>query len=773
MARSPDELLAKFDDLQRIAKDLGDLGTSIQNAKGYRETFAWDQWRSKLEVQNEQIRERRFRLAFAGGFSVGKSYLTSIFLGKPGLLPSYNKPTTGVACGIRKGARKAMEVSYWTRTESDEMQRFYLTELGIPKNVPIEEGPKAVEQMKSQIPVEKRRIIEDYTFLRKAHEKFAHKLGTTHEVEITDVRPEHQAAPTVKDYPWMNYILKVDATEGEPNNDLLRTIRQVAIYVNSPYLAETVEIFDLPGAGASDPLDGFIQRYFLHKTDGAMVTTRAIDPFGEQEQAVIDIIKESRGALQGRIFVCVTMFDRLAGPELAPERLDKEYRSLRRRLRDDAGIGDDTPFFYVSPYITGLAEREKVGEKLTENEQKSLLAARTWNAPATGNAELDKLMTIYKNDGGLPEVRRLLLDAFRSNMVRLKIHQVNKGLQLLTNQIETTYKKKWESSVKDAATIGARKITQAITYLRNSRDSFVKRSQKFRREVIQKQSFDDVFRVVQDRINQRIQEYMKGCNEELLRQEFDGLGGGRDPVELLGRFRERVEQQILDDYCELIWDAHPRPSFAAAGLDLDGDGVPDDQQESRTAPPIPDDQRGALRKHVRDGYYNAIAKDDLMALVANLLPNNPDERVFFTHVLQELDLALEITTRNFVVRESLELRETTEFDDLAKGSSEFPDWARRFSKDYGQAFSKRLERYARNLKAYMWNLYFKHLEEAEKRLAHFLGSDELLGLVTVHINDIDIKGGVAGTGDPKMLLDHMEKWKAIDAAITTLEKDVG
>lgn len=770
MAKTPEELLLKYEDLGRIQRGLAELGNAIQGAKGYRETFAWDQWKEKLEVQAEQIRERRFRLAFAGGFSVGKSYLVSNFLGRPGLLPSYNKPTTGVCCGIRKGTRKVIEVSYWSRTESDEMQRFYLNELGVPRGTPVGEGPQAVEAMKGSIPVEKRRVIDDYNFLRKAHEKFAHKLGTTHEVEMTEVRKEHRAAPNVRDYPWMNYILKVDATEGEPNQDLLRTIKQVVLYVDSPYLTDTVEILDLPGAGASDPLDGFIQRYFLHKTDGAVVTTRATDPFGEQEQAVIDILKENRGALAGRLFVTVTMFDRLSGPELEPERLSVEYKSLRRRLREDAGLGDDTPFFYVSPFITGLSELERSGEKLSENDQKGLAMSRSWAAPKTGNAELDRVLLTYKNDGGLPDVRRLLLESFRSHMVRLKISQINKGLQILTHQLEGTYKKRWESAQRDSAKEGARRFTAAIKYLHASKDTFVKRSQRFRREVVQKQEFNDVFKQVLDRITQRIALYMQACNEERLRQEFDGLGGGRDPVELLNRFREATEAALLEEFSELIWDRAPRPTFAMH--DDDGDGLPDEEADQRAVAPLPVDLRGLLRRHIRDGYYAMIAKDELHTLVQNLLPNNPDERVFFQRVFEELGLALEITTRNFVMREALELNDSTEFDDLAKGSSEFPDWARRYAKDYGQAFQKRLERYCRNLKGYLWNMYFKHLEEAEGRLGSFLGSDELLGLVTVHINDIEIPAAGGALGSPALLLEHMEKWKTVDAAVTTLDKEV-
>lgn len=772
MARTPEELLLKYEDLGKIHRGLSELGSSIKDSKGYRETFNWEQWREKLDVQGGAIRERRFRLAFAGGFSVGKSFLLSSFLGKPGLLPSYNKPTTGVACAIRKGNRRSMEVTYWTRTESDEMQRFYLNELGIPKSVPISEGPRAIEAAKASIPIEKRRVIDDYNFLRKAHEKFAHKLGTTHEVEMTEVRPEHRAAPTVRDYPWMNYILKVDATEGEPNQDLLRTIRTVVIYVDSPYLTETVELYDLPGAGASDPLDGFIQRYFLHQTDGAIVTTRATDPFGEQEQAVIDILKENRGALTGRIFVMVTMFDRLSGPELEGNRLDTEYKSLRRRLRDDAGLGPDVPFFYVSPYVTALAEREKAGEKLAENDQKSLNMARGWAAPVTPNSELNQVLGIYKMDGGLPEARRQLLESFRMSMVKLKIQQIAKAMQVLCHQVEGTYKKRWETALRDQAKEGAKRYAVAIKYLQQAREGFVQRSQRFRREKIQKQPFDDAFRAVLDQIGKRITLYVETCKKDRLEQEFNGMGAGRDPADLLNRFREATEQRILDDFSELIWDRMPRPSFETN--DEDGDGLPDDQVEPLPGSVLPmvADQKGILRKTIREGYYAAIVKDELLALVQSLLPNNPEERSFFTRVLDELNLALEITTHNFVMREALELSETTELDDLAKGSAEYPDWDRRFGKDYGEVMKKRLERYCKNLKGYLWNLYFKHLEAAEKRLSGFLGSNELLSLVMVHIDDIQLPSQTGGVGSPAQMAQHHEQWKTVDAAITTLEREV-
>ncbi len=766
--KTAEQFLLKYDDLEKIARGLNELAVGIKGNRSYRETFNWEQFREKLDVQTEAIRERRFRLAFAGGFSVGKSYLVSSFLGRPGLLPSYQKPTTGVVTGIRRGTRRAMEVTYWSRTESDEMQRFYLSELGIPKSVPVEEGPQAIEKMKGDIPVEKRRIIDDYKFLLKAHERFASKLGTTHEVEVTPVRPEHRAAPSVKDYPWMNFILKVDPTEGEPNQDLLRCIKQVVMYVDSPYLTETVEILDLPGAGATDPIDGFIQRYFLHRTDGVVVTTRATDPFGEQEQTVVDILRENRGSLTGRVFVTVTMFDRLSGPELQPERLDKEYRALRRKLRDDMGLGD-APFFYVSPFVTALAELELAGEKLTDNDQTALDKARAWRVEQTGNGELDALLKIYKEDGGLFEVRRVLLDQFRSSMVRLKVQQIAKALEILSHQVEGTYKKRWESALRDQAKEGARRFTAAIKYLHGSRDDFVKKSQRFRREQVQKQDFDAVFRQVIERIGQRIQLHMARCTEDHLRQEYDGLGGGRDPAELLNRFREVTEAALLDEFCELIWDRAPRPTFELHG---DYDGGEGEAEDAGALPPLAADQRGLLRRHLRDGYYQAIAKDELLALVQGLLPNNPEERTFFTRVFDELDLALEITTRNFVFREALELNDASEIDGLARGASEFPDWARRYGKEYGQALRTRLEKYTRNLRQYLWNLYFKHLDEAERRLGQFLGSDELLGLVTVHIDKIELPMQAGGIGSPAQLLEHFERWKTVDAAITTLEREV-
>jgi len=767
-AETVEQLLAKYDDLARIAGDLDDLGRQISQVRAYqRESFNWDQFRAKLDDQKDAIREKRFRLAFAGGFSVGKSYLINSFLGKPGLLPSYNKPTTGVVCVLRKGRRPYMEVTYWSRTESDEMQRFYLNELGIPRSVPIEEGPAAADELRSSLEANKRHIVDDYRAFRAAHERYANKLGTTEEVEVRDVKPEHRAAPSVADYPHLNFILKVDSSEGEPNQDLLRSIKQVVLYVDSPYLTETVEVVDLPGAGATDPIDGFIQRYFLRRTDGVVVTTRATDPFGEEEQTVVEILRENHGALSGRIFIALTMFDRLAGPELEPERLDKEYKSLRRKLSEKMSLGD-APFFFVSPFISLLAELDAHEVPLSDNDRASLERAREWKAPDTTNPKLDELLAIYTRDGGMGEVRKVLLEQFRSSMVRLKVQQIARALQHLSGMLDSTYRKRWTSAQRDQAKEGARRFTYAIKYLSGCKDNFVKRSQRFRREVVQKQDFDEVFKQVLAKVDQRIQLYMDRCSEESLRHEYDGLGGGRDPVELLNRFRETSEAAILEDFNELIWDRMPRPSFETLDQDFDLEEEP----EARDVPELPSAEKGLLRRHVRDQFYEGIKRDELMSLVSSLLPNNPEERQIFSRVFDELDLALEITTRNFVMREALELNDSKELDDLSRGAAEFPDWAKRYAKDYAKAFQKRLERYCRNLQSYLWNLYFKHLEDAESRIGEFLGSDELMGLVTVHLDDIEIPSQTGRLGSPAKLLEHFERWKTIDAAITTLEREV-
>lgn len=771
MSSTAEKLLARYEDLGKIAGDIERLAAEVSGSRAYREPFQWDAFREKLDVQKQAIREKRFRLAFAGGFSVGKSYLVSAFLGRPGLLPSYQKPTTGVVCGIRKGTRPVMEVTYWSRTESDEMQRYYLNELGIPKSVPVSEAPQAVEAARGSIPPEKRKVIHDFLAFRQAHERYASRLGTTEEVRVVPVRPEHRAAPSTRDYPHLNYIIKVDGSDGEePNQDLLRTIKQVVLYVDSPWLTETVEVVDLPGAGATDPIDTYIQRYFLRVTDGVVVTTRATDPFGAEEQAVVDILREAHGDLMGRMFVTVTMFDRLAGPELEGVRLDKEYKALRRKLREEIKLGD-APFFYVSPFVTQLAELEEAGEKLTDNDQAALDRARAWKPPATGNAELDQLMQIYKANGGLTDVRRLLLDQFRTSMVRLKVQTINKGLQHLAHQLQTAYGARWAKAQQEQAKEGARRFTYAIKYLHSCRDGFVKRSERFRREQVQKQTFDDTFREVMERITQRIGLYMEACTEEKLRHRHDRLGVGRDPAELLNRFREETEQRLIHEFTELVWDRKPRPTFESSSAD---EGTFDEEDATSDDGPLPlgEEQMGLLRRHVRDRYYEAIKREELQSLVQGLLPNNPEERAIFQRVFEELDLTLEVTTSSFITREALELSNLQDFEDMAHGAAQYPDWAKRYAKDYAKAFQQRLERYSRNLKGYLWNLYFKHLEDAERRLGEFLGSDELLGLVTVHLDDIEIPSATGRLGSPAKMLEHHDQWKTIDAAVTTLDREL-
>jgi hypothetical protein len=232
------------------------------------------------------------------------------------------------------------------------------------------------------------------------------------------------------------------------------------------------------------------------------------------------------------------------------------------------------------------------------------------------------------------------------------------------------------------------------------------------------------------------------------------MGAGREPKELLRLFRERAQTAILDDYSRIVWDRpnDPRPAPQ--------DGGP---------PAIPAEHLGLLRKHVHDGYYAAIGKNELVGAVTSLLPNNPEERAQFKRVFDELDLALEITTDNFVTRETLDLNEPV--DSLAQGAAGFPDWAKRYQQGLTQVLTDKLQRYLKNMQNYLWNLYWKHLVNAENKISLFLESDDVLGLVTVNIEDIHIPldGKTTQFIPPKVLIEHYADWKKVDAALTNFE----
>ncbi|MBI3726167.1 hypothetical protein HY251_19735 [bacterium] len=758
MADQTDRLVAKYDDLARIASQLSRLTDTITtNARAYPDaTVDWKAFRQKLMVVNEGIAERRFRLAFAGGFSVGKSYLVSLFLGRPGLLPSYNKPTTGVVSGIRKGTRPTMEVHYWTRSDSDDMQRYYLDQLGIPQSVPIGDGPKAVEALRPKLPPQKQNMVTSYFNLLAAHEKYASKLGTTQEVVYNPIQPEHAGNPEkyVDRYPHIQYIIKLD--NPEPNQPLLRTIKQVVLYVDSEYLTDTVEVVDLPGAGAFDPIDTYIQHYFLRKTDGVTVVTNIKRPFDEQESVVVDILKANQDELKGRAFIAMTMFDTLAGPELDPERLLLEFRSIQSNVLQGRIQLPDAPLFYVSPFITSLVEKVQRGEKLSDKESPYYELYQKQSFGKTNDARLDALLEAYRRAGGLPDMRRRLLEHFRGEMVRLKLASITKGLASLSRELEGSFKPRWEKAVKEGGKAEQLKIVGAIKYVSRLRDGFAEKSNKFRKESILKKPFDKVFEQVTQRMAERIKLHLAQCTEAELKKEFETMGGGREPKELLRLFREHAQAAIVDDFSRLIWDR-------AGDNRVAHDGQP---------APIPQDTLGLLKKHIRDGYYVASGKEELVGAVNALLPNNPDERNAFKRIFDELELCLEITTDNFVTRETLDLNEPV--DSLAQGAAGFPDWAKRYQSGLTQVLTEKLQRYAKNMQGYLWNLYWKHISSAETKVGAFLESEDLLGLVTVNIDDIQLKAdGKTGVFSPKVILEHFTEWKKVDAAITNFEHELG
>ncbi|MEZ0231003.1 MAG: hypothetical protein ACAI25_20465, partial [Planctomycetota bacterium] len=688
------DLVSRYDELAKISSQLSRVVDGINaNNRAYADgAIDWKAFRQKLSVQNEGIAERRFRLAFAGGFSVGKSYLVSMFLGRSGLLPSYNKPTTGVVTGVRKGTRNVIEVQYWSRSDSDDMQRYYLDQLGIPTSVSIGDGPKAVEAMRSKLPPQKQNMVTSYFALLAAHDKYSSRLGTTQEVPYTPIRPEHAGNPEkhIDLYPHIQYIIKVD--NPEPNQPLLRSIKQVVLYVDSEYLTDNVEVVDLPGAGAFDPIDTYIQHYFLKKTDGVTVVTNIKRPFDEQESVVVDILKGNQAELKGRAFIAMTMFDCLAGPELEPERLALEFRSIQQNVLQGRINLPDAPLFYVSPFITALAEKAQRGEKLSDKEQPYYDLFQKQSFGKTGDNRLDALLDSYRRAGGLPDMRRRLLEHFRSEMVKLKLQSICKGLQGLSRELETSFRSRWEKAQKEGDKSAQLKVVGAIKYLSRLRDGFRDKSQKFRKEHVLKKGFEKVFEQVTVRINERIKLHLAGCTEAALRQEFETMGAGREPKELLRLFRERAQTAILEDYSKIIWD---RPN--------DQRPAPVDGAPALLGP----EHLGLLRKHVHDGYYNALGKNELVGAVTSLLPNNPEERTVFKRIFDELDLALEITTDNFVTRETLDLNEPV--DSLAQGAAGFPDWAKRYQQGLTQVLTDKLQRYLKNMQNYLWNLYWKHL----------------------------------------------------------------
>jgi hypothetical protein len=281
-----------------------------------------------------------------------------------------------------------------------------------------------------------------------------------------------------------------------------------------------------------------------------------------------------------------------------------------------------------------------------------------------------------------------------------------------------------EAKLRPRAVVGAMKQVSRL------RASFEERSQRFRKEQVLKKSFEKAFDQAGARIQERLKTHLAGCSEPVLRAEFETTGASREPKELLRLFRERAQAQILDEFAELLWGR------SEGGAD-----------------------KGLLRRQVRDAYAEATGRSELLAAVAALLPNSPDERSRFEGIFTELDLALEITTDNLVMRETVDLNEPT--DALAQGAAGFPDWARRYQLALTQLLGDKLQKIPRSLQCSLWVFYWKYLLAAEKKVLAFLGSEEIVGLVTFQVQDVKLE-----------LDEAYSAWQKLDGALAAAERAV-
>jgi hypothetical protein len=328
------------------------------------------------------------------------------------------------------------------------------------------------------------------------------------------------------------------------------------------------------------------------------------------------------------------------------------------------------------------------------------------------------------------EQKRTLLGPFRDERAKARLADAAQGLRDLASQLEASHRARWEQAKKDCESTSRQKVAGALRELTRLREGFREKSERFRKEQVFKKTFDKPFDQATARVVERLKTHLAGCTEAALRQEHETGGVPREPRELLRLFREKAQAAILDDYGRLLWDRGG------------GNG----------------DLSGLLRKLVRDGYFEAVGKSELVAALGTLVPGDPEPVRELERVFHELDVALEVTTDNSVTRETLELHEPT--DPLAQGAAGFPDWAKRYQNGLAQVLTERLQRCSRSMQQYLWGLYWRRLAIAEERVLALLASDELVSLLAVKLG-----GKEAEETASAVLAEHFAAWRRIEQAL--------
>lgn len=266
--------------------------------------------RTTLDTKLRDLKQKEFRIAFAGGFNSGKSTLINAIIGDY-ILPEANKPTTCLPTFIRRASSNAdkYDVCYLTRSDFQYTQRLYrlrmASDLGV-RSLAEAGNEKIIQAYERAIETSKdvegtttsldRNLLDHFKRLINNGSRYEEKLKD--ESNITPCSRE-KAFALIQDDLEASFIDRID------------------IYLQDLNIPPDVVIVDLPGVSVPNPRHQQVTREFIQNSAHAVVLVLASKKIRDKdEDEILRSYLDSGSNIFEKLFLVINQWDLLTAPEI-------------------------------------------------------------------------------------------------------------------------------------------------------------------------------------------------------------------------------------------------------------------------------------------------------------------------------------------------------------------------------------------------------------------------------------------------------------------------
>lgn len=392
----------------------------------------------ELGKLREELTRRRYIVGFLGPFQAGKSRTFNNVLGLKGTdQPAgvgQGFPTTAAVTRLRRSAsgRNTARIVFLTVAGYQAKRGFLLQRCGFDPHEKddqrvLREIDRALADWErsvrtwqdadgNQIPV-KRRDMEYLALMLKSYLLFPDRIQEKPLVQEIDFRKRWEYLNHPPD-PWH-----------KQNGVISPLLSHVELELVTDVIPPTLEMVDLPGYDAHCSVDAFVTDDFLKTLQAALIFCRATD-FAAVVEMVVSKLRRLLGSdLRGRVWFVVTRCDDInIHPSVGSAgQRESVFRQLANFL-DRMGIPRDQVLFVTN-------EPGEYRNRLNDPQFQALLnAAIEETLPQW--PELPKQWQLLDEEGGIPALRRLLVERLAEDVRRAITRKAHRLLPQMREELD-------------------------------------------------------------------------------------------------------------------------------------------------------------------------------------------------------------------------------------------------------------------------------------------------------------------------------------------------